>query len=62
MQNITSFYRSSALGNVNICCSMSDRMKRNLLAALGFVFCLGALSLAVATTWDKVQPQQIEAE
>ncbi|WP_272911357.1 hypothetical protein [Loktanella sp. M215] len=35
---------------------MSDRLKRNVLVALGFVFCLGALAMAVQRTWEDVQP------
>jgi len=35
---------------------MSDRAKRNALTVLGFVFCLGALSLAAVRTWEDVQP------
>ena len=41
---------------------MSDRMKRNLLATLGFIFCLLAVTLAVVRTWDDLQARQVVTE
>lgn len=41
---------------------MSDRAKRNALAALGFAFCLLAVSLAVGRTWQDIQPPPAVSE
>ena len=41
---------------------MSDRVKRNLLAVLGFAFCLLAVSLAVTRTWSDLQPARAVTE
>ena len=41
---------------------MSERTKRNLLAALGFAFCILAVWLAVARTWDDLQPAEVVTE
>ncbi len=40
---------------------MSEGLRRKLLVALGFVFCLGALALAGVRTWNDLQTTTIEA-